>query len=211
MKLIMESWKKFMNEGLDRLNSSLFLKVRKDAELDILSYFEQPSREESGEPMFQRQMPETKNPEIWELRNYLVWDKDKRTSGTDLSQYQKTPVPDERVEELKSPNKINLEFVRRAHERGDKRWPLDGVDLTNYMVYWMASNGTLTRFNDGKVAATPKGAKRFHELMGSKQADFPDTMQGGEAAKFDYDPMASKPKGRKFDKSNWDKGGEDSA
>ena len=208
MKLIMESWKKFMNEGLD---SSLFLKARESAELDILSYFEQPSSEESEESMHQRQMPDTKNPEIWELRNYLVWDKDKRTSGMDLSAFREAPVPDEWVEKLTSPNKLDPAFVRRAHERGDKRWPLDGVDLTNYMVYWMANNGTLTRFNDGKVAATPKGAKRFHELMGSKQADFPDTMQGGEAAKFDYDPMASKPKGRKFDKSNWDKGGEDSA
>jgi len=208
MKLIMESWKKFMNEGLD---SSLFLKAREAAELDILSYFEQPSSEESEESMHQRQMPDTKNPEIWELRNYLVWDKDKRTSGMDLSAFREAPVPDEWVEKLASPNKLDPAFVRRAHERGDKRWPLDGVDLTNYMVYWMANNGTLTRFNDGKVAATPKGAKRFHELMGSKQADFPDTMQGGEAAKFDYDPMSSKPKGRKFDKSNWDKGGEDSA
>lgn len=207
MKLIMESWKKFMNEDL---SSSLFLAARAAAELDILSYFEQPGSKESEEPKskLQRLMPETKNPEIWELRNYLVWDKDKRTSGMDLKQFRTTPVPDKWVEDLKSPNRINLEFVRRAHERGDKRWPLDGVDLTNYMVYWMVSNGTLTRFNDGKVAATWEGAKRFHELMGSKKADFPDTMQGGESAEYHYDPMKPKDRGRPFDKSNWTKEGD---
>ena len=86
----------FLHEKAERveesLASSLFLKARESAELDILSYFSMPSKEELERdwPMYQRQMPESKRPELWELRNYLIHGpSSKKTSGFDLFDFQK--------------------------------------------------------------------------------------------------------------------------
>ena len=199
----MENWREYINEDL---SSSIFLKVRESAELDILSYFAMPSPEEVEAGMFQRQMPDSKRPLVWELRNYLLWSPEKRTSGFDLKEFRTNPVPEGPARRLADKVGLDYEQVLQSHKDkthgGNKRWPLPGIDLTNYMIYWMVDAGTLTRFNDDTIAVTPAGAKRFHDMMSSAKQTLPDTIQGGEDAKFR--PQKKSP-GKKFDPSRFKK------
>ena len=195
----------FINEDLA---SSLFLKARESAELDILSYFEMPDASKADSVKIQRHMPESKKPDISQLRDYLLYNPDGRTSGFNFSRFAKEPVPEDQANKLAQKVGLDMNAVLGAHNAkskdasGKTAWPLPGLDITNYMVYYMVDNGTLTRFNDGRVAATPRGAKRFHELMKSKRQDLPDTIQGGEDARFT--PRQKTP-GRPFNASRFTK------
>jgi len=194
------------------LKSSLFLKARESAELDILSYFAMPSKQEAeemkpGTPAREPYFPESKRPELWELRDYLIHEPSSRkTSGFDYSQFKKSPVPEDQARKMSGKVGLDYDWIMKStsspnrSQQSKDKWPLPGIDLTNYMVYWMKNNGTLAE-RGNKLEPTAVGAKRFHELLGSKQAALPGTIQGGDDAK--WDKPDKKTSGRKFDPSSW--------
>ena len=197
MKLIMENWREYINEDL---SSSIFLKVRENAELDILSYFAMPDRSELDGPMHQRHMNLSKQPSLVELRDYLLYGgPSSKTSGMSYKEFRDKLVPEKFAQKLADKVGLDMDAVKMAHDRDPSRWPLPGIDLTGYMIYWMIDNGTLTT-KGRKYAPTPLGAKRFYELMDKRGKDLPDTKQGGEDAKFR--PQIKSP-GRKFDPSRF--------
>lgn len=179
----------FLNEKREVISedlmSSIFLKARESAELDILSYFSMPSESELERIKIDRNMPESKRPTTQELRDYLIYGAGtQKTSGFNYRPFAKKAVPDDQAQRLASKVGLDMRSIMMAHERGNSKWPLPGIDLTNYMVYWMMDSGTIKMYNDGKIYPTVKGGKRFHQLMGNKRKDLPDTIQGGEDARF---------------------------
>ena len=196
----MENWRSYINEDL---SSSIFLKVRENAELDILSYYTMPARSELDGPMLQRHMNLSKHPTLVELRDYLVYGgPSAKTSGMSYKEFRNKLVPEKFAQQLAAKVGLDLDAVKAAHDPGGtagQKWPLPGLDLTGYMIYWMIDSGTLT-IKGKKYAPTPRGAKRFYELMDKRGKDLPDTIQGGEDAKF----RPSKPlPSRKFDPSRF--------
>ena len=221
MKDIMEAFRKnVINEARspagrveESLAISVFLKARESAELDILSYFAMPSKQEAeemdpGTPARAPYFPESKRPELWELRNYLIYEpSSKKTSGFDYGQFRKSPVPEDQARKLSAKVGLDYDWIMKSTNNPNRgqsskdKWPLPGIDLTNYMVYWMKDNGTLAE-RGNKLEPTVVGARRFHELLGNKQSVLPDTIQGGVAAKFD---RPERGRGKKLDPSNWAK------
>lgn len=170
--------KYFLIEGA---MEAVFPAAERAAEMDILSYFPQPDPKELESGMLQRQMSSGKTPSIWELRDYLLYSgQDKLTSGMDYRSFRKTPVPEKFLQGLR----IDLSSVKTLHQAGSDRWPLPGVDLTNYIVMKMEKEGTLKFVGNNTVSITPKGAQRFLDIMKDQHG----VTQGGKSADPDYDP-----------------------
>ena len=124
----MENWREYINEDL---SSSIFLKVRENAELDILSYFAMPDRSQLDQPMLQRHMNLSKHPSLQELRDYLLYGgPGSKTSGISYKEFRDKLVPDDFAQKLADKVGLDIDAVKMAHDRDPSRWPLPGIDLT---------------------------------------------------------------------------------